>query len=252
MPTPRLHVDGRYLKDPHGNIVNLHGFAQTYSPWFNEKGTKWTNYNVAGCLTYNKGIIDKVMAAGWKMNFMRLHMDPYWSNTPGCTPHAHELPNCFNETRFKKYLDEVFIPMAEYAISKGLYVIIRPPGVCPEEIGVEDDYNYAQYLMTVWDIVSKHPKIKNSPQIMFELANEPVRIILADGSVGANTQAHFDELKAIFQPIVNKIRDNGFHNVLWIPGSGYQSQYKGFAVNPIEGPNIGYAVHIYPGWYQPG
>ena len=30
-----LHVDGRYLKDEQGNIVNLHGIAQTYSPWFN-------------------------------------------------------------------------------------------------------------------------------------------------------------------------------------------------------------------------
>ena len=36
---PRLHVDGRYFKDPSGNIVNLHGFAQTYSPWFNQPGT---------------------------------------------------------------------------------------------------------------------------------------------------------------------------------------------------------------------
>ncbi|MFW5725851.1 MAG: cellulase family glycosylhydrolase, partial [Bacteroidota bacterium] len=84
---------------------------------------------------------------------------------------------------------------------------------------------------------------------MFELANEPVSIRLADGSVGANTQPHFDVLKEIFQPIVNRIRENGFHNVLWIPGSGYQAHYKGFAVNPIEGENIGYAVHIYPGWF---
>ncbi|MFW6326978.1 MAG: glycoside hydrolase 43 family protein, partial [Bacteroidota bacterium] len=36
---------------------------------------------------------------------------------------------------------------------------------------------------------------------------------------------------------------------LWIPGSAYQAQYKGYAVNPIEGKNIGYAVHIYPGWF---
>ncbi|MCW0483274.1 family 43 glycosylhydrolase [Gaoshiqia sediminis] len=249
MPTPKLHVDGRYLKDPHGNTVNLHGFAQTYSPWFNERGTQWTNYDVNGCLAYNQGLIDDILDAGWKMNFLRLHMDPYWSNTPGCTPDGHELPNCFNEDRFRKYLDEVFIPMAEYAISKGLYVIMRPPGVSPEVIGVEDDYNYAQYLMTVWDIVSKHPKIKNSDEIMLELANEPVRIRLADGTEGSNAQAHFDVLKQIFQPIVNKIRENGFHNVLWIPGSGYQSQYKGFALNPIEGENIGYAVHVYPGWF---
>src|SRR5574344_2172600 len=80
---PELHVEGRYLKDVHGNIVNLHGFAQTYSPWFNEQGRIWNNYNVSACLSYNKGLIDKIMAAGWKMNFIRLYMDPYWSNTPG-------------------------------------------------------------------------------------------------------------------------------------------------------------------------
>lgn len=249
MPTPKLHVEGRDLKDPHGNTVVLHGFAQTYSPWFNERGQYWNNYDVDGCLNYNQGLIDKILSAGWKMNFLRLHMDPYWSNAPGCTPDGHELPNCFDEVRFKKYLDEVFVPMAEYAISKGLYVVMRPPGVSPEVIGVDDEYNYAGYLMKVWDIVSSHPKIKNNKAIMFELANEPVRIKLADGSEGSNTQAHFDVLKAIFQPIVNKIRENGFQNVLWIPGSGYQSQYKGYAINPIEGENIGYAIHVYPGWF---
>lgn len=249
MPTPRLHVEGRYLKDTHGNTVNLHGFAQTYSPWFNERGQYWDNYDVEGCLTYNQGLIDDILDKGWKMNFIRLHMDPYWSNEPGCTPDGHELPNCFSETRFRKYLDEVFVPMAEYAISKGLYVVMRPPGVCPEVIGVNDEYNYAEYLLNVWDIVSSHPKIKAMDEVMFELANEPVRIKLADGSVGSNSQAHFDVLKDIFQPVVDKIRENGFHNVLWVPGSGYQSQYKGYAVNPIEGENIGYAVHIYPGWF---
>ncbi len=249
MPTPKLHVEGKYLVDPHGNVVNLHGFAQTYSPFFNEGGIYWNNYDVNGCLQYNKGIIDGVLDAGWKVNFLRLHMDPYWSNTPGCTPDGHELPNCFDETRFKKYLDEVFIPMAEYAISKGLYVVMRPPGVCPEVIGIDDDYNYAQYLMTVWDIVSSHPKIKGNNAIMFELANEPVKIKLADGSIGNNTQAHFDVLKGIFQPIVDQIRANGFHNVVWVPGSSWQAQYKGYASNPVEGENIGYAVHVYPGWF---
>lgn len=28
MSMPRLHVEGRYLVDPHGNKVNLHGFAR--------------------------------------------------------------------------------------------------------------------------------------------------------------------------------------------------------------------------------
>ena len=32
----RLNVVGRYLVDEDGNKVNLHGFGQTYSPFFNE------------------------------------------------------------------------------------------------------------------------------------------------------------------------------------------------------------------------
>jgi len=249
MPMPKLRVEGRYLKDSSGHIVILHGFGQTYSPWFNEQGTKWSNYNVNACLNYNKGIIDKIGTAGWKMNFIRLHMDPYWSNTPGCTPEYHEAHNCFNETRFRQYLDEVFVPMAEYAISKGLYVVMRPPGVSPEKIKIGDDYH--QYLIKVWGIVAKHPKLMNNPNIMFELANEPINILGTDGTYGAGTQGHFDNLKTYFQTIVNTIRATT-DNILWVPGLGYQSLYAGYANNPIEGQNIGYAVHVYPGWFNSG
>ena len=59
-----LHVDGPFLVNAEGRRVNLHGFAQTFSPWFNEQGTKWTNYDVNKCLSYNKGIIDGIMNAG--------------------------------------------------------------------------------------------------------------------------------------------------------------------------------------------
>ncbi|MBK5720333.1 family 43 glycosylhydrolase [Dysgonomonas sp. Marseille-P4677] len=244
---PSLHIDGRYLKDTHGNIVNLHGFAQTYSPWFNEMGKYWDGYDVDGCLKYNKSLIDKIMEVGWEMNFLRLHMDPHWSNVPGCIPDYHEAPNCFDENRFKKYLDEVFIPMAEYAISKGLYVIMRPPGVCPERIAVGDDYSL--FLLRVWTIVAQHPKLKNHPNIMFELANEPINILGPEGDYGASSQGHFDKLKEYFQKIVDVMRSQGCDNILWIPGLGYQSLYKGYALNPIEGKNIGYAIHIYPGWF---
>ncbi len=245
---PRLHVEGRHLKDPHGNTVILHGYAQTFSPWFNERGTKWNNYDVNGCLNYNKGIIDRVLDAGWEMNFVRMHMDPYWSSTPGCEG-RYEGEECFNETRFRTYLDKVFIPMAEYAVSKGLYVVLRPPGVAPDEIEVGGVYH--DYLLNVWDIVASHPKLKNHPNIMFELANEPIQILGTDGTYGSTSQAHFDNLKIYFQEIVDLIREKA-DNILWIPGLGWQSQYQGFAVNPIEGKNIGYAVHVYPGWFNSG
>lgn len=249
MSMPELHVEGRYLKDSYGHIVNLHGFAQTYSPWFNEQNSQWNNYNVAACLNYNKGIIDGILDAGWKMNFIRLHMDPYWSNIPGVQTTGEADISAFDFYRFKRYLDEVFIPMAEYAISKGLYVVMRPPGVCPEHIAVGDDYN--QYLLQVWGCVAQHAKLKNNPYVMFELANEPVNILGPDGTFGSGTQGHFDNLKTYFQAVVDKIRSSA-NNILWIPGLGWQSQYQGYALNPIEGENIGYAVHVYPGWFNSG
>ena len=239
-----LHVEGPNFKNDQGEVVILHGFAQTFSPWFNERGTKWTNYDVDGCLRYNKGIIDGILNAGWKMTFVRQHMDPYWSNTPGIQTTGENDIHAFDFDRFKKYLDEVFVPMAEYAIAKGLYVVMRPPGVCPEDICIGD--NYQQYLLKVWEHVAQHPKLKNHGAVMFELANEPVHIKNSDG-----TAAGDKEMTAYMQAIVDVIRKH-CNNILLIPGLGWQQQYTGFVKYPIEGDNIGYAVHCYPGWYNSG
>lgn len=241
-----LHIEGKYLKNPEGKTINLHGFAQTYSPYFNQN--EWTNYDVTGCLKYNKQIIDDVLSAGWKMNFVRMHMDPYWSDDPNKESVRYEGHERFLQSRFEKYLEAVFIPMAEYAISKGIYVVMRPPGVCPEKIAVGDNYN--TYLELVWNIVSKNDKIKNNPGIMFELANEPRDILSTDGNTyGSNGQGCFDNMKIFCQRIVDKIRANGATNMIWVPGLAYQSSYSGFAKNPVAGQNIGYAVHVYPGWF---
>lgn len=240
-----LHVEGRYLKDDEGNIVNLHGVAQTFSPFFNNNA--WTNYDVDGCLRYNQNLLDEVLAAGWEINFVRQHMDPYWSS-PGA-PSEAEAYAYYDEERFKKYLDIVFVPMAEFAISRGCYVVMRPPGVTPHEISVGDDYQ--NYLVAIWDIVSKHPRLKDNPYVMFELANEPVSILGKDGSSLSDDEG-FKQLTEYFQKIVDTIRNN-CTNIIWVPGLGYQSQYAGYANNryPIKDElnNFGFAIHVYPGWY---
>ena len=235
-----LHVDGPFLVNAEGRRVNLHGFAQTFSPWFNERGTRWSDYDVEGCLRYNKGIIDGIMDAGWKMTFVRQHMDPYWSNTPGKQTTGEGDISAFDFERFKKYLDEVFVPMAEYAIGKGLYVVMRPPGVCPEQISVGGEYH--QYLKKVWAYVAQHPKLKDNGAVLFELANEPVHI------AGADPDA---EISKFMQELVDMMRAY-CNNILLIPGLGWQSNYNSFVKYPIQGRNIGYAVHCYPGWYNSG
>ena len=242
---PVLTVVGRYLKNNKGEIVNLHGFAQTYSPYFNQDA--WNNYDVSGCLSYNKRLIDQMQSAGWKFNFIRMHLDPYWSDDTSKESVRYEGHERFSSARFQKYLDELFIPMAKYAISKGLYIVMRPPGVAPEKIAVGDDYQ--KFLLTVWNIVSKHPDIKNNMDIMFELANEPIHILGPDGTYAGTGSGHFMNLKSYFQTITDKVRANGAKNIIWVPGLSYQSSYSGYATYPIEGENIGYAVHVYPGWY---
>lgn len=233
MEMPELHVQGRYLVDENGNRILLHGFGQTYSPWFNEQGSKWTNYDVDACLAYNKAKLDGVLDAGWKMNWLRLHMDPYWSNTPGEHTDGESDIHAFSMQRFKTFFNRVFLPMADYAEGNGLYVVMRPPGVCPETIAPGDAYQ--DYLCQVWKYVAQMVVKKKKTKIMFELANEPVNV---NGSI---TQ--------FFQAVVDTIRAQGCDNILWVPGRGYQSDYKSYVAEPIVGDNIGYAVHAYPGWY---
>lgn len=254
---PKLTVQGRYLKNQQGEIVNLHGFTQTYSPFFNNNA--WKDYDVAGCLKYNKEMVDGILAAGWKMNFVRMHLDPHWSDDSSKPYVRYEGHEQFSESRFRKYLDELFVPMTEYFISKGMYVVMRPPGVCPTDNpnnpelpdpydGIELGDSYQAFLLKVWSIVSQHPKLRNNTGVMFELANEPVNIKGTDGKFASTGDAAFANAKLYFQAIVNQIRKYA-NNVIWVPGLGYQSQFAGYATHRIEGENIGFAVHCYPGWY---
>ena len=266
MRMPELFVKGRYLmaKDVNGNdsIVNLHGFGQTYSPWFNEKGNGWGwGKRPSACLTYNQGVIKKMLDNGWKVNWMRLHMDPHWSNNdtkvdewkaanPGKN-YDESIIYAFDMDLFKKYLDEVFVPMAEYAIDNGLYVVMRPPGVCPDKLAIGDEYQ--EYLIKVWTHVCSHEKLKNNPYVMFELANEPINMKGDDGQYTSWSDGSQKNCTKFFQKVVDEIRAVGCNNILWVPGLAYQQNYQGYVKYPIEeregGLGIGYAVHCYPGWY---
>lgn len=238
-----LHIDGRYLKNAANEIVNIHGYTQTFSRYFNNN--QWgPDYDASACVAYNKSVDDRLRQAGWSFNFVRLHMDPYWTddlNQPSVRFEGHER---FSIERFKSALENVFIPMLEYYIENGEYVVMRPPGVCPEDLEPND--SYYEFLVKVWRLVAEHPKVKNNMKVMFELANEPVRF-----------KGDYKAVHDYFQGITDVIRKR-CDNIIWVPGLSWQQDYKMYAQYPIEGKNIGYAVHCYPGWYgspaeaQPG
>lgn len=261
-PLPSLHTEGRWLVDKHGNQVVLHGVMDTPSNYFNGgrwEGSKalgwWDHYNdtgVTNCLAYFEKLFKGMEKA--KCDVFRLHMDPAWTNDPadgyvyaGSVGQASDASGeadikKFNPERYQKYMPQLYLKLAEMAMKYGMYVVVRPPGVCPHDLKVGDYYN--QYLMYVWDVFSQQEFVKDhAGQISIELANEPVNLRNAQNQ---------DDPKALhdyFQPIVNKIRENGFTGIVWAPGTGWQANYTSYATYPIEGDNIGYAVHDYTGWY---
>ncbi len=245
-----LHVEGKHLKDTHGNTVVLHGVMDTPSPYFNNYrwGNSCTTANIQPCISY----FDKLFTAitdttqGAWCNLFRLHLDPCWTNDPNKQSDGKESGEAdisrFSETRLQTLMKTLYFPIIRKAKAHGLYVIMRPPGVCPQNLQVGDYYQ--QYLMTVWDIVTKNDSIlKNAGVVSIELANEPVNLTDANGQ---NTEW---AMRDYFQPIVDMIRKNGFTGIIWVPGTGWQSNYRGYAKYPIKGYNIGYAVHDYVGWY---
>lgn len=244
-----LHVEGRWLCNQAGEHVNLHGFWQTYSPWFNGDAWgvhNWGDYNVQECLRYNQHEIDQILAGGWKVDFMRLHMDSYWSlSRTRPWPTDREEYQDFDEDLFKEYLDKVFVPMVEYCISKGLYVVLMPGYSAPEWLEYDDEF--FGVLEKLWTNISRHPKLCNNTDVMFEIVNEP-RSIKVNGRVENNTDAANKELTRYMQHFVDLIRSRA-SNIIWVPGTGYQSQYAGYAKYRLTGKDLGFAVHCYPGWY---
>jgi len=250
---PGIHVDGNNLKDDAGNKVVLHGYMDTPSPWFNSNrwGTSSTDGNLKSCIYYFAKLFKATTnpEKGTYCNIFRLHLDPCWTNDPKIQSTGSESGEAnisqFSQERLKKYLIKLYVPIAQVANSFGMHVIMRPPGVCPGDIYVDGDYQ--KYLIKVWDEVTKNDTIlKYYKHISLELANEPVRIRNASGV------EKDQNLRDFFQPVIDKIRANGYKGIIWIPGTGWQASYSAYAKYPVVDPidNLGFAVHNYPGWYS--
>ena len=246
---PDLHVEGKNLVDSEGKTVVLHGVMDTPNRYFN--GNRWGTGgyelgDVTPCLNYFEkmftAITDK--SQGAYCTVFRLHMDPCWTNYNAPAGTQENNIQYFSEKRYETFLSRLYVKLVQKALAHGLYVIVRPPGVCPQNIKVGDEYQ--AYLKKVWKLFASNATIqKNAGQVSIELANEPINVLLANGSKSDMA------LRDFFQPVVDEIRATGFKGIIWVPGSGYQSNYVGYSKYPITDTenNFSYAVHVYSGWY---
>lgn len=263
-----IHVEGNHLVNEEGEQVMLHGIMDTPSPYFcgyrftngqfvdlYQDGDKW----VSPCIQYFqklfKATTDK--SQGQYCNVFRLHLDPCWTNDASKPSTGSDTGEAnisqYSRARLEKYLKSLFLALARNAQNNSMYVIMRPPGVCPQTIQVGGAYQ--KYLLDVWDAVTSNSNVREyAGWLSLELANEPVKVLDANGKESDRALHDF------FQPILEKVRANGFKGIVWIPGATWQQNYKSYAVNPITDTlkddagnavsNIGYAVHFYPGWFS--
>jgi len=259
MPTPPLHVEGRFLKDPSGKNVLLHGWMQPTETWFNGGGnrysnpTDWTNpSNVAGMLNFLRDAATVMSdpspkygrSHGWYASFVRVNTDAIggWTQESGLVSQA----------QFNGWIQNFLVPYVNHLRSRGLYLVLCATGpMMTPNNGVRNAGMVEQQrLRTFWSAVANAPGIKNADNVMFELMNEPVQIESSpgNGNWGSGSAPFFQAFRNWIQPIINDIRSTGANNVIWVPCLGWQGEAHGWAQYPFSGTNIGVAAHYYPAY----
>jgi len=246
-----LHVDGRHLKSENGDIVRLQGLHTTPHPHFTGGGKFWNDRDYEGCLEYLESVIDTLtdpspkygFKHGWYGNQLRMDSgNEYWAQIEESSD-DHSRP--LDMVAFKDVTERILVPLVKYAKTKGMYILLFPGVGIPAESTTPE---VQKKLLDAWDYWSSHPALRNAANVHFEICNEPINAQATDGSWGNGAQKYTDALVEWLQPIVDKIRQNGARNVIWIPGLAWQSDYAGFVKNPVKGGNIGYSVHFYPAY----
>jgi len=204
---PWLTVSGRYIKDPDGKTVILRGVSLADVSVADTR-TRRANAQI-DMLTDN--------ANGWYAHVIRL---PVYPDPIDGQPGWKANPDAY----FTKHLD----PAVQHCISKKIYCIIDWHYIKDYTSGEVDTATRA-----FWSYVA--PKYANTPNVIFELYNEP---IYPDS---------WGTWKKTAQPWVDLVRAAAPKNLILIGGPRWSQNVAEAASSPFTGSNLVYVAHLYPG-----
>lgn len=260
-PEP-IHQEGRHFVDAKGNCVRLRGAMQSIHPFFSHG--RWGGGRDDAAAKRAIEYFDKVCAGladrsqGSYCNMVRWTDDGHWSWDDNKWRIAKEkwkaedkkndppqFYACDYDLYRTNYLDKVLIPIVENAAKRGLYSIVRPAYNNPCDTW--PGHPYQRHLAKEWQMMASHPRLQAlAGKVIFEIQNEPTQIFNPDGTKSETAVTEF------MQPLLDTIRKCGWKGPVIVPGWGYQSRFECLPAHPIKDSlaNMGYAVHVYPGWYN--
>jgi len=205
--TPWLSVSGRFIKDPAGNNVVLRGVSLVDIGEVNLGRTR----NVSQVINMATNEAD-----GWYARVVRL---PVYPNAIDSSPGWLANPDAY----FNNHLN----PAIQNCVARQIYCIIDWHYIA--------DYNNSTIdtnTRAFWNYVA--PRYANTPNVIFELYNEPVN------------PDNWSTWKQWAQPWVDIIRSHAPNNLILIGGPRWSQNLSSAASSPFTGSNLVYVAHIYP------
>ncbi|MEM7818743.1 MAG: cellulase family glycosylhydrolase [Candidatus Aenigmatarchaeota archaeon] len=256
----KLHVEGKYLKDEEGNIIFLRGVNQ---PGFTDSPTGFWRCEGCGiwsglCPWNASAVMDnlKVMKA-WGTNAIRGHQTiRYWLDNEI----IHYESKCNVTQPYRENVKDVI----EMAAEMGMYYIFDAYNLkgYGEEGSTQDRMPFPPYtnntdvipnedaFVEYWRSVAS--ELKNYPNVIFEIYNEPV------GIPEKTTQEAMTDWHRVWQKVINAIRSTGATQPIiiqwgygiWVNLDYYTSPHgdlqwvENYTFNdPLN--NLIYSTHIY-------
>ncbi|AWB27449.1 cellulase family glycosylhydrolase [Halococcoides cellulosivorans] len=231
VPTPALHTEGRWIKDPSGNTVRPRGFATASVDYV---ARSWYSYPLVPSQGSGLSILEWATSDqhGWYPNHVRL-------------PVTSEV---FTADQFSLdgIIQDHLRPAVDYLKVRGQYALIDFHLIRPyNDQGYADDdseyeYRAGELMELFWPAVAE--EFADDDNVIFELFNEPT----LPAGWGTDDATIWEMWRTAAQPWVDTVQEHAPARPLVI-GSPSWTSYPHMAVDdPFDGDNLIYAGHIYP------
>jgi hypothetical protein len=214
-PLPWLHVEGNQIKDPAGNTVILRGVSLIDI----SVTESWEGGLAAMIDRLTKADDPQGSSPGWFTRVVRLAVVP--EDGESVSP-VHYQPGS------DVYYNTLLRPAVDYALRKGLYVII-------DWHYIADTTLHRETTNAFWADIA--PRFANDSHVMFEVYNEPI-----NGGSWAT-------VKPDMQSFYDTVRAGAPQNLVLVGTPNWSQVIAPTATDPIVGTNVVYVAHMYPQHY---